>query len=254
MVQIWMKVEHSALCSHYYMFHIFSLLWSENSSPSVPRYLRQDIMRTAFVPWRRDWNHLIYASGSLSFLHNNRQKHSQRLSFSLSSHLGNGNLYQQTVGAGGEHEILKSTSLFPPLMAFLPFFFLRPSHTFHQWNTLWRGWLVSWVWRSLVCNKSNISLVSDCRAHCHSLHSSSSKESSSVYILHPDVTPEVEKHQFYWILTLMHAQTKYTHGPGLKVKGEGWERNILLSQSVLEHFNELFKAYLYFSKLQTGLL
>lgn len=37
-------------------------------------------------------------------------QHSQILSLSLSSHLGNGNLYLQTVGAGEEHEILKSTS------------------------------------------------------------------------------------------------------------------------------------------------
>ena len=40
--------------------------------------------------------------------------HSQILSLSLSSHLGNGNLYLQTVGAGGEHEILKSTSRCSP--------------------------------------------------------------------------------------------------------------------------------------------
>ena len=53
--------------SHYCMFHIFRQLWSEHSSSSstqsVLRYLRQYIMRTAFVLWRRDWNHLICASG-----------------------------------------------------------------------------------------------------------------------------------------------------------------------------------------------
>lgn len=43
-----------------------------------------------------------------------QEKHSQILSLSLSSHLGNGNLYLQTVGAGGEHEIFKSTSLHSP--------------------------------------------------------------------------------------------------------------------------------------------
>lgn len=41
-------------------------------------------------------------------------KRSQILSLSLRSHLGNGNLYLQTVGAGAEHEILKSTSLRSP--------------------------------------------------------------------------------------------------------------------------------------------
>lgn len=52
-------------------------------------------------------------------------QHSQILSLSLSGHLGNGNLYLQTVGAGGEHEILKSTP--PPFsLACLPSHFLRP--------------------------------------------------------------------------------------------------------------------------------
>lgn len=80
------------------------------------------------------------------------------------------------------------------------------------------------VRRCFVCLqqvKSNIPLVSDCRAHCHSLHSCSPEESNSVYILHTDTTPdrwlEVEKHQFYWILTFLHSQTKCTHSPG-----EGW--------------------------------
>lgn len=44
---------------------------------------------------------------------------SQILSFSPSSHLGNGNLYLQTVGAGGEREILKS-SLLSPLPPSIP--------------------------------------------------------------------------------------------------------------------------------------
>lgn len=39
---------------------------------------------------------------------------SQILSLSPSSHLGNGNLYLQTVGAGGEREILKSSLPSPP--------------------------------------------------------------------------------------------------------------------------------------------
>lgn len=39
---------------------------------------------------------------------------SQILSFSPPSHLGNGNLYLQTVGAGGEREILKSGLPSPP--------------------------------------------------------------------------------------------------------------------------------------------
>lgn len=48
---------------HCCMFHIFRQLWGERSSQSVLRYLRQYIMRTAFVLWRRDWNHLICAPG-----------------------------------------------------------------------------------------------------------------------------------------------------------------------------------------------
>lgn len=52
-------------------------------------------------------------------------KHSQILSLSLPSHLGNGNLYLQTVGAGEEHEISKRASLLspsslPPSLACLP--------------------------------------------------------------------------------------------------------------------------------------
>lgn len=49
---------------------------------------------------------------------------SQILSFSPSSHLGNGNLYLQTVGAGGEREILKS-SLPSPLPPSIPRLGLR---------------------------------------------------------------------------------------------------------------------------------
>lgn len=113
---------------------------------------------------------------------------SQILSLSLSSHLGNGNLYLQTVGAGGEHEILKSTSLcFPPpfLHGLSPLSLPTPPLTLfisemHCKAARQLGVLL----RSLVCNKSNILLVSNCRAPCHSSHSSSSEESSSVHCLH----------------------------------------------------------------------
>lgn len=79
----------------------------------------------------------------LSSLHKNRQS-SQILSLSLSSHLGNSNLFLQSVGAGGQHEILKSTSLCSPLPTTRllswpappsPFLY-PPLNTDHQWNGL----------------------------------------------------------------------------------------------------------------------
>lgn len=92
-------------------------------------------------------------------------KHSQILSLSLSSHLGNGNLYPQSVGAGGEHEILKSTSLYspPPSLPGLPALSLPtpPLTLFNPGNALRSG---------LPVCKSNIPTVSDCRApHAASL-------------------------------------------------------------------------------------
>lgn len=99
--------------------------------------------------------------------------HSQILFHSLSSYLGNRNcnLYLQTVGAGGEHEILKST-LFsplghPPLSLPTP-----PAHSLshlsleHTKESL-PGMDPSCARRFLLCNKLNISLVRYCRARCH---------------------------------------------------------------------------------------
>lgn len=164
-----------------------------------------------------------------------QEKHSQILSLSLSSHLGNGNLYLQTVGAGGEHEILKSTlSLFPsslPAWPACPLTSYAPSHTFHQWNALQSSLPVV---HSLLC-KSNIPVVSGCRApHTTCLQLLRSPALFTVYILHPDTTPdlwwhEAEKHQFFWISTLMHSQTKYVYIIGAGVGGGALETNSLCS-------------------------
>lgn len=71
-------------------------------------------MRASFVPQaggcegRRDGEIILSVPrGSRASL--SKSESSQILSLSPSSHLGNGNLYLQTVGAEGEREILKKT-------------------------------------------------------------------------------------------------------------------------------------------------
>ena len=182
--------------------------------------------------------------------------HSQILSLSLSSHLGNGNLYLQTVGAGGEHEILKSTSRYspPPSPLGLPPLSLPtpPSHTFHQRNALGSGSPLveapSCFFRVLVCNSSNIPLVSCVPPALF-----------TVYIPRPDTTPDrwhkVEKHQFVWILTLMHSQTKYNHSLG-RGRGGAWKINKHLSgcpQYVLRCWNNLCLRYFEITQSQDDL-
>lgn len=109
-------------------------------------------------------------------------KHSQILSLSLSSHLGNGNLYLQTVGAGGEHEILKSTSLYspPPSLPGLPALSLpTPPLTLFISEMHCKA-------ACQLCIPCFVSLTSQWRVTAEHLmlHPSSSEKSSSVYCLH----------------------------------------------------------------------
>lgn len=151
-------------------------------------------------------------------------KHSQILFLSLSSHLGNGNLYLQSVGAGGEHEILKSTSLYSPPPSFpglsglsLP----TPPLTLFIGEMLCEAacqLCIPWF-----C-ESNIPPANVCGA-------SHAASFSSEHCLHslPDTTSdrwwhEAEKHQFFWILTLMHCQTKKKNAHILGGGGT-WETN-----------------------------
>lgn len=142
-------------------------------------------------------------------------KRSQILSLSLSSHLGNGNLYLQTVGAGGEHEISnRHLSLSAPPSSLpwpaSPLTSYAPSRASHQRNASQKR--PSPVVRSLDRNKSNVPISEQRRRR----------------VLQPLFTflaltrlltgdRRVEKHQFFWILTLM--QTKKKSVPG--GKGEG---------------------------------
>lgn len=142
-------------------------------------------------------------------------KRSQILSLSLSSHLGNGNLYLQTVGAGGEHEISNrhlSLSAPPPPSHGLPPLSLPTPLLALLISEMPRKSAPRQLCAPLDRNKSNVPISEQRRRR----------------VLQPLFTflaltrlltgdRRVEKHQFFWILTLM--QTKKKSVPG--GKGEG---------------------------------
>lgn len=127
-------------------------------------------MYTAFVLWRRDLESSYLCLWLLSS-HRNRQNHSQILSLFLTGHPSNHDLYLHTVGADGDHEILKSAPFYsPPLPSPLlhpppfPLTSYAPSHTFPSVRCIAKlpancGLLCAW--RSLVSNKFNIPLASE---------------------------------------------------------------------------------------------
>lgn len=106
------SAHFSTELSHYCIFHIFRQLSDKCGS------LCSEVFRAVYHAYRF-WSEKVGWVGRLelsylclwllSFLHENR-RNSQILSLSLLCHLGNSNLYLQSVGGGGQHEILKSTS------------------------------------------------------------------------------------------------------------------------------------------------
>lgn len=134
------------------------------------------------------------------------------LSFSPSSHLGNGNLYLQTVGAGGEREILKSS---PPLPHPLPFLGLArapsrclpyaPLRTLHQRECITRplGFCMPPPPPAFFTSPA-LERVSE-RAY-------PTPPSPLLVCLHSTAAGDtrLEKHRFFWILTLVCSSQKDT--------------------------------------------
>lgn len=130
------SAQHRRLSALLHVSHISAALgWTQQ--PERPEVFKAVYHAYGFCSVEEGLKSSYLCPWLLSFLH----KNSQILSLSLSSHLGNSNLFffLPTVGAGRHHEILKSTS--PALTSPLTFYTPSPSSIF-QWNALQSSTLV----------------------------------------------------------------------------------------------------------------